>query len=78
MSITSTVGNGFFIHYERCGVIMRCRKRTRKEAEACLKMMKEDSVVDLNRVRYYFQGHQILILRKPKHSDLKYKCPFED
>ena len=76
MSITESVG-GYFIHFEREGIVMRCRKRTRKEAEHCLKSMREDIVVDLNRVRYYFQGHQILILRKPKHSDPKYKCPFE-
>jgi len=76
MSITESVG-GYFIHFEREGIVMRQRKRTRKEAEACLKSMREDCVVDLNRVRYYFQGHQILILRKPKHTDQKYKCPFE-
>lgn len=76
MSITESVG-GYFIHFEREGIVLRQRKRTRKEAELCLKMMKEDSIVDLNRVRYYFQGERILILRKPKHSDPKYKCPYE-
>jgi len=77
MSITPSVG-GFFIHFEREGIVMRQRKRTRKDAEACLKMMKEDCVVDLNRVRYYFQENRILILRKPNHTDPKYKCPFEE
>lgn len=76
MGITATVGNGFFIHHEREGIVMRCRKRTKPEAEKCLKMMKEDSVVDLNRVRYYFQENRILILRKPKFTDSIYKAPY--
>lgn len=76
MSITPTVGNGFFIHFEREGIVMRCRKRTREDAERCLKSMKEDSIVDLRSVRYYFQPNRILILRKPKITDPKYKCPY--
>ena len=77
MSITESVG-GFFIHFEREGIIMRCRKRTRKDAELCLKMMKEDQIVDLNRVRYIFHPDKIYIIRKPNHTDPKYKCPFEN
>ena len=77
MGITHTVGDGYFIHFEREGIKMRCRKRTKEEAEKCLKSMQEDAVVDLNRVRYYFQENRILILRKPKHTDPKYKEPFE-
>lgn len=78
MGITPTIGNGFFIHYEREGIVMRCRKRTRKEAETCLEKMKTDSIVDLPSVRYYFQPNRILILRKPNHTDLKYKEPYLD
>ena len=76
MSITESVG-GWFIHFEREGIIMRQRKRTRKEAEICLKSMREDQIVDLNRVRYIFHPDKIYIIRKPNHSDPKYKCPFE-
>lgn len=75
MSITESVG-GYFIHLEREGIVMRCRKRTRKDAEECLKQMREDIVVDLPRVRYYFHPDKILILRKPNHTDHKYKCPY--
>jgi hypothetical protein len=76
MSITESVG-GFFIHFERQGIVMRQRKRTRKEAEICLKMMQEEQIVEMNRVRYIFHPDRIYIIRKPKHSDPKYKCPFE-
>ena len=76
MSITPTVGNGFFIHFEREGIVMRCRKRTREDAERCLKSMKEDSIVDLRSVRYYFQPNRILILRKPNYTDPKYREPY--
>ena len=76
MSITPSVG-GYFIHFEREGIKLRCRKRTRKEAELCLKMMREDQIVELNRVRYIFHPDKIYIIRKPNHTDQKYKCPFE-
>lgn len=76
MSITPSVG-GYFIHFEREGFVMRQRKRTRKEAELCLKMMREEQIVELNRVRYIFHPDKIYIIRKPHHSDQKYKCPFE-
>jgi len=78
MSITPTVGNGFFIHFEREGIVMRCRKRTREEAERCLKSMKEDSIVDLRSVRYYFEPNRILILRKPNYTDKKYREPYQN
>jgi hypothetical protein len=74
-SITESVG-GFFIHHEREGIVMRCRKRTRKEAEKCLKSMQEDQIVDLNRVRYIFHPDKIYIIRKPNHTDQKYKEPY--
>jgi len=78
MGITPTVGNGFFIHFERNGIVMRCRKRTREDAERCLKSMKEDSIVDLPSVRYYFETNRILILRKPKYTDPKYREPYQN
>ena len=78
MSITPTVGNGFFIHFEREGIVMRCRKRTREDAERCLKSMKEDQIVDLPSIRYYFEPNRILILRKPNHTDRKYKEPYQN
>jgi len=77
MGITPTVGNGFFIHFEREGIVMRCRKRTRKEAEKCLEQMKHDTIVDLPKVRYYFQKERILILRKPNITSQKYKEPYQ-
>ena len=76
MGITPTVDNGFFIHYEREGIVMRCRKRNRKDAEKCLTSMMEDPIVDLPKVRYYFDKNRILILRKPNLTDPKYKEPY--
>jgi len=76
MCITPTVGNGYFIHFERSGIVMRCRKRTLREAEKTLKSMAEDSIVDLPSVRFYFQPDKILILRKPNLTDPKYKEPY--
>lgn len=55
---------------------MSRRCRTYQEAEETLHSMKEDTVVDLPSVRYYFHSDKILILRKPKHTSKKYKCPF--
>jgi hypothetical protein len=55
---------------------MRCRKRSKIEAEKCLTMMKNDPIVDLNRVRYYFEKNRILILRKPHYTDPVYKAPY--
>jgi hypothetical protein len=78
MSITHTVGDGYFIHFEREGIVMRCRKKTKPEAECCLKMMKEDSIVDLRSVRYYFQKNRILILRKPCMTDPTFRQPYLD
>jgi hypothetical protein len=75
MSITESVG-GYFIHFEREGIVMRCRKRTRKDAETCLKMMQTDQIVELNRVRYIFHPDKIYIIRKPNHTDPKYKEPY--
>lgn len=74
-SITESVG-GFFIHHERQGCVMRRRCRTRQEAEECLRMMNEDEIVDLPKVRYYFHKDRILILRKPDITDPKYKEPY--
>jgi len=77
MVICATVGDGFFIHFVRRGVVMRCRARTREEAERIHTSMENDVVVDLSRVRYYFQENQILILKKPKLTDPNYKEPYE-
>ena len=76
MSITPTVGDGFYITHMREGIRMSCRTRTYHEAEETLRVMKEDLIVDLKRVRYYFHPDKILILRKPKHTNKKYKCPY--
>jgi hypothetical protein len=77
MVICPTVGQGFFLHFERRGVVMRCRAKTREEAEKIHKSMEEDIVVDLHSTRFYFQENQILILHKPNHTDPKYKEPYE-
>jgi hypothetical protein len=76
MSITLTVGDGYYITHKRCDVRMSRRTKTYREAEEVLRMMKEDLIVDLPRVRYYFHPNEILVLRKPKITDPKYKCPF--
>jgi len=77
MVICPTVGEGFFVHYERRGIVMRCRKNTRKEAEEVHRAMQEDPVVDLPRKRVYFQENQTLILKKPNITDPQFRDPYE-
>jgi len=77
MVICPTVGDGFFIHFERRGIVMRCRAKTREEAERLHESMKNDVVVDLKSTRFYFQENQILILKKPNHTDKRYKEPYQ-
>jgi hypothetical protein len=76
MSITPTVGNGFYITHSREGIRMCRRTKIYNEAEEVLRMMREDLIVDLPRVRYYFYPDKILILRKPTQTNKKYKCPY--
>ena len=76
-SITESVG-GFFVHHERRGCVMRRRCRTRQDAVECLRMMNEDCVVDLPKIRFYFQEDRILILKKPNFTDPKYREPYEE
>lgn len=76
MSITPTVGNGYYITHKRHDIRMSRRTKTYDEAEETLRMMKEDLIVDLPRVRYYFHPDKILILKKPNHTDKKYKCRY--
>ena len=76
MSITPTVGNGFYVTHKREGIRMSRRTKTYNEAEEVLRMMQDDLIVDLPRVRYYFHPDTILILRKPNKTDKKYKCPY--
>lgn len=78
MSITPTVGDGFFVSHIRRGERMQKRCNTRQEAEICLKSMTEDIIVDTNYTRWYFLPDKTLILRKPRHTDPKYKCPYLD
>jgi hypothetical protein len=73
MSITSTVGDGFYVTYIRRGERMRKRCHSTKEAEICLKSMMEDTIVDTNYTRWYFLPDKTLILHKPKMCDPKYK-----
>jgi hypothetical protein len=77
MSITPTVGDGFFVHAERHRVVMRRRCKTREEAEKVLKSMQEDSVVDLPRKRVYFQENRVLILKKPNLTDPQFRDAYE-
>lgn len=77
MSITPTVGDGFYVTHSRHGIRMSRRCLSKKHAEECLKNMIYDVVVDLPKKRYYFQANQILILIKPNLTDPKYKCPYE-
>jgi hypothetical protein len=77
MVICPTTDEGFFIHFERRGVVMRCRKNTRKEAEEIHRVMQEDPVVDLPRKRVYFQENQTLILKKPNITDPQFRDPYE-
>jgi len=76
MSITPTIDDGFYVTHKRCDIRMSRRTRTQEEAEETLRMMKEDLIVDLPRVRYYFHPDKILILRKPNFTDPIYKCPY--
>ena len=77
MSITPTVGNGYYITHKRHDIRMCRRTKTYDEAVETLRMMKEDLIVDLPRVRYYFHPDKIVILKKPNFTDKKYKCRYE-
>ena len=77
MSITPTVGDGYYVTHMRHGIRMSRRCLSRTHAEECLRNMMEDVVVDLPKKRFYFQEKQILILIKPNTTDPKYKCPME-
>jgi len=76
MSITPTVGDGYYITHMRQGIRMSRRTKTYDEAEEVLRMMRQDLIVDLPRVRFYFHPDKILILRKPSFTNKKYKCPY--
>jgi hypothetical protein len=74
MSITPTVGNGFYVTHKRCDIRMSRRTRTYDEAVETLRMMREDLIVDLPKKRYIFHPDRILIITKPNFTDKKYKC----
>lgn len=57
---------------------MQKRCKTSQEADLCLKSMMEDTIVDTNYTRWYFLPDKTLILRKPRHTDHIYKCPYLD
>jgi hypothetical protein len=76
MSITPTVGNGFYITHLREGIRMSRRTKTYREAEEVLRMMKEDLIVDLPKKRYIFHPDKIYIITKPNKTDKKYKYPY--
>lgn len=78
MSITATVGDGFYVTHERCGIRMSRRCRSLEQAQETLKMMKEDTVIDLPRKRYIFHPDKIFIIHKPNHTSKRYKCPFSN
>jgi hypothetical protein len=78
MSITATVGDGYFVSHIRRGERMQKRCKTLQEAELCLKSMMEDIIVDTNYTRWYFQPDRTLILRKPRHTYKQFKSPYLD
>jgi len=77
MSITPTVGDGFYVTHSRRGIRMSRRCLSQAHAEECLRNMIEDEVVDLPRVRYYFNRDKTMILKKPNMTDPRWKCPME-
>jgi hypothetical protein len=77
MGITPTIDDGFYVTHVRHGERMSRRCLTREHAEECFRSMCEDVVVDLPRVRFYFQENQILILRKPHLTDPRWKGAYE-
>lgn len=77
MSITPTVGNGYYITHKRHDIRMSRRTKTYDEAVETLRMMKEDLIVDLPKKRYIFHPDKIYIIIKPNFTDKKYKCRYE-
>lgn len=77
MSISPTVGDGFYVTHMRSGIRMSRRCRSFEQAQEALRSMQEDNVVDLPRKRLLFNPDKIFIIHKPNHSDAKYKCPYE-
>ena len=78
MVVTPTIADGFLVYHTREGIKMSRRCLTRQHADECYRSMCEDVVVDLPRMRYYFQGHRILILKKPNMTDPQWKCSYEE
>jgi hypothetical protein len=76
MSITKTIGDGYFVSHSRRGERMRKRCKTIEEAKACLNSFINDVVVENTRTRWYFLPDKTLILRKPRLTDPKYKCRY--
>lgn len=73
MSITPTVGDGFYITYIRRGERMSKRCLSEKDAQACLHSMMYDTIVDTTFKRWYFLPDKTILLHKPRMCDPKYK-----
>jgi hypothetical protein len=65
MSIYSYEGR-YIVTYSRRGEFMRYSCKTINEAQAKLKEMAEEAIVELTHRRYYFQPDKVMILHYPK------------
>ena len=78
MSITPTVGDGYYVTHSRHGIRMSRRCLSLAHAEECLRNMVEDQIVDLPRKRIIFHPDKIYIITKPDLTDPRWKCPYEN
>ena len=66
----------FVVSYGRRGVVMRCSVKTHAEASEIERSMREDEIVDLLKVRYYFSQDKIMILHKPNLKNETYSTMY--
>ena len=75
-SITETTDSGFYVTHLRNNVRLSCRCKTMAESEETLRKMVEDVVVCLPRKQVHFLPDKILIIKKGKLNDKKYRNPY--
>lgn len=75
-SITATIDEGFYVTHLRRGVRLSCRTKTREEAVVMLDKMVNDAVVCLRSKQIHFCEDKILIIKKGRMNDPKYRTPY--
>lgn len=75
-SITATTDEGFYVTHMRRSIRLSCRAKTREEALVMLDKMVNDDVVCLRSKQVHFCDDKILIIKKGRMNDPKYRTPY--